>query len=214
MLKHSVIVVLSCLALIIPPAEAQPLVWRDPSPHQVTFVTVDEGVTLEVLDWGGSGRALVLLAGSGNSAHVFDEFAPKLVDCCHVYGVTRRGHGVSSRTQSGYQDQRLADDVFQVIERLKIDHPVLVGHSASGGEMTTLGRQHSDRLGGLVYMDALGDLEDDPPGDAEWLAMQQKLPPGLNPPPTCNPLDRSTFPALPGLQVRVCISGLGTAEHL
>src|SRR5580765_6299898 len=46
--------------------------------------------------------------------------------------------------------------------------PVLVGHSMSGGEMTTLGRQHSDRIAGLVYLDALGDLEDEPPADPEW----------------------------------------------
>jgi hypothetical protein len=39
---------------------------------------VQEGVRLEVLDWGGSGRPLVLLAGGGDTAHVFDDFAPKL----------------------------------------------------------------------------------------------------------------------------------------
>jgi non-heme chloroperoxidase len=60
-------------------------------PHRVHLVTVAEGVNLEVLDWGGTGRSVVLLAGSGNTAHVFDEFAPKLTDCCHVYGFTRRG---------------------------------------------------------------------------------------------------------------------------
>ena len=38
--------------------------WRDPSPHRIQFVTVDEGVRLEVLDWGGTGRPVVLLAGS------------------------------------------------------------------------------------------------------------------------------------------------------
>jgi len=31
-----------------------------------------------VLDWGGSGKPLVLLTGSGNTAHVFDELAGKL----------------------------------------------------------------------------------------------------------------------------------------
>ncbi len=65
----------------------------------------------------------------------------------------------------------------------------------SGGEMTTLGRQHSDRLGGLVYLDALGDLEDDSPADPEWVALQQKVPPGLLPQPTCDPVDRSTWTA-------------------
>ena len=37
--------------------------WRDPSSHRATMVSVDREVTLEVLDWGGAGRPLVLLAG-------------------------------------------------------------------------------------------------------------------------------------------------------
>jgi non-heme chloroperoxidase len=40
--------------------------WRDPSKHRVQFVTVEDGVRLEVLDWGGSGRPVVLLAGLHN----------------------------------------------------------------------------------------------------------------------------------------------------
>jgi non-heme chloroperoxidase len=88
--------------------------WRDPSPHSVQFVTVDKNVRLEVLDWGGSGRAVVLravvlLAGGGDTAHVFDEFAPKLTADYHVYGVTRRGFGASSVPASGYRADRLGD---------------------------------------------------------------------------------------------------------
>ena len=186
---------LSLTAAALPAGQDLAGPWQDPSKHQVRFVTVNQGVSLEVLDWGGSGQPIVLLAGSGNTAHVFDEFAPKLTDCCHVYGITRRGYGASSRPASGYDDQRLADDVFQVIQLERIQAPVLVGHSMSGGEMTTLGRQHSDRLGGLVYLDALGDLEDDPPADREWVAAQQQLPPGLLPPAICPPVDRSSFAA-------------------
>ena len=37
--------------------------WRDPSAHRATMVAVDREVMLEVLDWGGAGRPLVLLAG-------------------------------------------------------------------------------------------------------------------------------------------------------
>ena len=58
--------------------------WHDPSPHHEQFVAVQEDVRLEVLDWGGSGRPVVLLAGSGNTAHIFDDFAPKLTGFCHV----------------------------------------------------------------------------------------------------------------------------------
>lgn len=50
----------------------------DSSPHSVQFVDVDNGVKLQVLDWGGGGKPLILLAGAGSTAHVFDSFAPKL----------------------------------------------------------------------------------------------------------------------------------------
>src|SRR5919108_1498867 len=79
--------------LLIEPLSAEAAPWRDPSPHTVRFVAVDDGVRLEVLDWGGSGRPIVLLAGGGNTAHVFDDFAPTLSDRGHVYGITRRGYG-------------------------------------------------------------------------------------------------------------------------
>jgi non-heme chloroperoxidase len=68
---------------------AQEPTWIDPSQHRVQFVRVERDVALEVLDWGGSGRAHVLLAGAGNSAHIYDDFTPKLTAICHVYGVTR-----------------------------------------------------------------------------------------------------------------------------
>jgi pimeloyl-ACP methyl ester carboxylesterase len=147
----------------------EPVSWKDPSKRQVRFVTVEEGVRLEALDWGGSGRAVVLLTGFGNSAHVYDDFAVKLSDCCHVYAIMRRGFGLSSHPESGYTDQRRADDVFQVIEALKIDRPVLVGHSMAGSELTTVGVRHSDRLSGLVYLEAGADPKDFPWSDAEYL---------------------------------------------
>jgi hypothetical protein len=50
----------------------------DQSLHSVTFVGVDAGVKLEVMDWGGTGTPVVLLAGLGDTAHIFDQFAPKL----------------------------------------------------------------------------------------------------------------------------------------
>src|SRR5215510_10457986 len=92
--------------------------WHDPSTHRVAMIQVERGVRLEVLDWGGSGRPIVLLAGLGNTAHVFDDFALKLNKTNHVYGVTRRGYGMSTHPDSGYNGQRLADDVLHIIDSL------------------------------------------------------------------------------------------------
>lgn len=128
--------------------------WRDPSPHTERFVAVDRDVSLEVLDWGGSGRPLVLLSGLGNTAHVFDQFAPKLATQYRVYGITRRGFGVSSEPKDGYEADRLAGDVLAVLDSLRLDRPVLIGHSIAGQELSSIGSRFPDRVGGLVYLDA------------------------------------------------------------
>jgi pimeloyl-ACP methyl ester carboxylesterase len=175
------------------PAPANPAAWQDPSPHEIRFVTVEPGVQLEVLDWAGQDTPIVLLAGSGNSAHVYDEFAPQLTRCCHPYAITRRGFGASSQPAGGYDDQRLADDVLHVLDALKIKYPVLVGHSMAGGELTTIGRQHSDRLSGLVYLDALGDPRDWPAADPAYIEAMRKLP--EPPKPACSE-NRTSFAAL------------------
>jgi non-heme chloroperoxidase len=135
----------------------QSALWQDPSPHRVRFVTVEENVQLEVLDWGGSGRALVLLAGLGNTAHVYDEFAPKLASVCHAYGITRRGHGSSSHPESGYNAARLAEDVRAVLDALQLTNPVLLGHSYGGEELTALATRYPARVAGLVYLDGAAD---------------------------------------------------------
>jgi non-heme chloroperoxidase len=91
----------------------------DPSPHKVRFVPVERNVKLEVLDWGGTGRPVVLLTGLGDNAHVYDHFAPKLTSRYRVYGITRRGFGASSApvpTSVSYSADRLGDDVLAVLD--------------------------------------------------------------------------------------------------
>ncbi len=130
---------------------------RRPSPHTVQFVTVEPGVKLEVLDWGGTGRPLVFLAGLGNTAHVFDQFAPKFTGKYHVYGITRRGFGESSDptpNSDNYSSDRLGDDVLAVIAALNLDKPVLVGHSIAGEELSSIGSRHPEKVSGLIYLEA------------------------------------------------------------
>ena len=205
MLHHSMRLALALLSTVLTATlhAQEPVAWRDPSIHRVRLVTVEKGVELEVLDWGGSGRPVVLLAGSGNTAHVFDDFAPKLTDCCHVYGITRRGYGASSQPPSGYDEQRRADDVLHVLDSLSIDAPVLVGHSMAGGELTTLGNQHSKRLAGLVYLDALGDPKDFPSGDPAYMELFNRLPVSMRGPSSPpSEQEASSFTAYRAWQMR------------
>ncbi len=131
--------------------------WHDPTPHQVSFVTVAPGVKLEVVDWGGSGPPLVFLSGLQDVAHGFDDFAPRFSDRFHVIGITRRGYGASSQSASGYDiATRVADD-RAVLDSLHLDKVALVGHSMAGDELTAFAVAYPDRVTHLVYLDAIYD---------------------------------------------------------
>ena len=172
-------------------SSAQQNDWRDPSPHKTTLVTVEEGVQVEVLDWGGSGPALVLLAGGGATAHQYDDLAPALSARHRVVGVTRRGHRGSSAARGGYGVGRLAEDVMRVIDSVGLSNPVVIGHSFAGEEMHVLGARHSANIRGLVYVDAAFDRGDDTDNEA-FNAVARTVPAA----PSAKAADKASFTAL------------------
>jgi pimeloyl-ACP methyl ester carboxylesterase len=129
----------------------------DSTPHKVQFLNVAKGVKLEILDWGGSGHPLVLLPGLGDTAHIFDSFAPKLTPMYHVLGITPRGFGASSAPPAeaaNYSADRLADDVAAVIVALRLDGPFLAGHSVAGEVLSAVASRHPGTVSALIYIDA------------------------------------------------------------
>lgn len=151
-------------------------------------VTTAPGVSLEVIDWGGSGRPLVFLPGGHLSAHQFDEFAPPLADEFRVLGISRRGSGASSDVPPDSLGE-LVDDIAAVLDSLDLRRPVLVGHSFAGMEMALFGEKYPDRCGGLVYLDAAYDYTDP---DVERVFTQAPPPP----PPPMTAADSASFQAV------------------
>jgi pimeloyl-ACP methyl ester carboxylesterase len=157
--------------------------WSDPSPHRVRFIQVAgmspgdsaRPMRLEVLDWGGTGPAVVLLAGSGGTAHVYDDLAPQLTNSFRVIGITRRGHGASSRSADtlAYALDGSTSDIKTVLDTLGIRRASLVGHSIAGAEITRFAARWPDRVEKLVYLDSAHDFD----GYDQLLAANPSWPP-------------------------------------
>ncbi len=121
------------------------------------FVEVQSGVSVEVLDWGGRGPDVILLAGMGNTAHIYDDFAPRLARHARVRALTRRGFGASTHSINGYDQRNMARDIRVVCDSLSIARPVLVGHSMAGSEMAWFAHQWPGRARAMVFLDAAYD---------------------------------------------------------
>jgi pimeloyl-ACP methyl ester carboxylesterase len=128
----------------------------DKSPHKSGFVTAN-GIKMNYLDWGGTGEVIILLAGFGNDAHVFDEIAPAFTDKWHVIGLTRRGFGETDRPATGYDTMTRVEDIRAFMDAMKITHANLVGHSLAGDEMTAFANAYPQRVIKMVYLDAAYD---------------------------------------------------------
>jgi pimeloyl-ACP methyl ester carboxylesterase len=160
--RHRRVALILILLIAVAPMSAQDPAgrpaWVDRSRHQARFVLVAPNVRLEILDWGGTGDALVFLAGMSFNAHAFDDFAPRFTDRHHVIGITRRGHGASSWPDSGYGLSTLAGDIGTVLDSLGIQRAILAGHSLAGNEITRFASEHPDRVLSLIYIEGAYDL--------------------------------------------------------
>lgn len=167
---------------------------RPHSAPSVRMTRIAPGVTLEVVDWGGRGSPLVFLAGGGNTAHVFDDFAPQFADSFHVIGITRRGFGASAGAPPAADLDTLVADVTAALDTLGLGSVIFVGHSIAGEEMTRFAELHAARCAGLVYIDAAYDRS-----GIDTVAKMQ--PPG--PEPRISPADTASFASLRAVYARI-----------
>ena len=158
------------------------------------LIPIGPGVKLELVDWGGRGTPLVFLAGLGNTAHVFDTFAPQFRDQFHVVGITRRGFGASASAPPPNDLDTLVSDIAAALDSLDLERVVLAGHSIAGEEMTRFADRYGARCAGLVYLDAAYDR-------AGIDALASKQPP--QPAPRISAADTASFASIRALYKRV-----------
>lgn len=108
---------------------------------------------LALHDYGGSGRALLLLHGGGDNIESWCNLAPLLRDQFRLFAYDARGHG-QSPTPDEASVAQMVDDVSAVSDELGLDRPLLVGHSM-GGANALLAASQADRFAGVVALDAV-----------------------------------------------------------
>lgn len=98
------------------------------------YVNVESDVKLFVEDLNPKGnRTIVFLHGWPGSHELFEyqfDQLPKWGYRC--IGIDQRGFGKSDKPWKGYDYNRLADDIREVVEKLKLRNFVLAGHSTGG----------------------------------------------------------------------------------
>jgi non-heme chloroperoxidase len=148
--------ILTFIHLLVGPAIGGTIVvaqqWcPEPTGRQIA---VSPGVRLHIVEWGGTGEPVLLLAGILASAHVFDEFAPLLTDHHRVVGITRRGIPPSDPSPTGYDAATLTADIVTVMDSLHILSAHVIGWSFGGNEAVILATTRATRVRSVVLLDS------------------------------------------------------------
>lgn len=111
------------------------------------------------IDDGGRGRVPVVFVHSlaGNTAHWASQLL-HLRPGRRAVALDLRGHGRSEPPRNGdYTIAGMVDDVAAVVDSLRIERFVLVGHSMGGGVALDYAGAHPDRVVALLLVDPIGD---------------------------------------------------------
>src|SRR5580700_3109412 len=119
------------------------------------FFKTSDGIRIHYLE-AGSGRPIVFIPGWTMPAWIWqkqmDEFAKKY----HVIAVDPRSQGESDKPTYGHLPETRARDYKELVDRLGLKRPVLVGWSMGCGELIKYAEQFgTDNIGGLVLVDGL-----------------------------------------------------------
>ncbi len=114
-----------------------------------------DGVRLAVRDWPGpaGAPAVLLLHGLASTARIWDLVAPRLSLRFRVVAYDQRGHGESGKPTSGYGFDRVAADALEVIRRLRLGRPLVVGHSWGASVAAHLASSRRTAVAGAVLID-------------------------------------------------------------
>lgn len=115
------------------------------------FVTLAEGVRVRYLETPGAEPAVLLIHGLPGTAEDFEYVTP-LIRGHRTIAIDRPGFGFSSGGYFPFDRQLQA--VREVIERMHLGRPVLVGHSYGGTISLGYAERHPGAVRGLVLVDA------------------------------------------------------------
>lgn len=100
----------------------------------------------------GTGRPLVILHGLFGSSDNWRSIAKQLAEKAQVITVDLRNHGRSPHSAE-HNYALMADDLAELLEKLKLDKVDLIGHSMGGKAAMVFSQRYPQKLHKLVVVD-------------------------------------------------------------
>src|SRR5437588_5241794 len=118
------------------------------SPARDEYIIAGD-LTFHCLQWGESGTPIICVHGLTANAFCFQALADELAHDHRVIAYDLRGRGDSDKPDHSYSVPIHAADLAEVIDALKLERPVLVGHSLGALISLYFAMHYPDKLSKL-----------------------------------------------------------------
>jgi pimeloyl-ACP methyl ester carboxylesterase len=120
-----------------------------------------EGITLQLAVWEGRGNQVLCVHGLTANCRCWDVIAASLVPENNILAMDLRGRGLSDKPSSGYSLQHHIQDIFCLLDDLKQERIVLMGHSLGAFISLAFAANYPERTEKIILMDGGGQLTQD-----------------------------------------------------
>ena len=115
---------------------------------------IRDGVALAYDDVGEGPQSFLFIHGAYADRSAFQAQVRAFSATHRVVSVDMRGHGESSKPSGPYRIDDWVADTAWLCERLRIEKPIIVGHSMGGLVAVEIAAQHGDLPRAVVTLDS------------------------------------------------------------
>jgi pimeloyl-ACP methyl ester carboxylesterase len=140
-------------------------------PVRDEFVIADD-ITLHVVQWGEQGPPVICVHGLTANAFCFQAIADDLARDHRVFAYDLRGRGDSDKPEEGYSVPLHTEDLAALIKELRLERPVVLGHSLGALVSLYFAAHYPKALSKLILIDAGAPLPwKTPEEQPAWLTL-------------------------------------------
>ena len=111
------------------------------------------GIQLSYWEWNRGGEPLLLLHGLADCGMVWTSLGDYLAPNYHIVAPDLRGHGDSSKPNTGYQFADFIEDLDALMEHLGWSNASVLAHSWSAKILTIWATKHPEKFRNLILVD-------------------------------------------------------------
>lgn len=132
-------------------------------PKAISHYLSTDNISLHYIEYPRDNAPVILcLHGITANCHAFDGLVAKgLNKDYHLYAVDLRGRGLSSQPAFEYAMEDHAADIIALLDALKIEQVILMGHSFGGLLSYFLASRYPERVSQIIILDAAAEMHPD-----------------------------------------------------